>query len=182
MPLFDQLEGLFRCIEPDAQHRDVFSHDLRHLLMLTCAEIESGLKAVLKSNGRSKPRYDLTDYYALLTPLRLHEWKLQLRSYPDFGTLTPFAGWTAAAAPYWWTAHNKAKHDREHELGKATFGAAIEAMAALHIVIAAQFGADVLGAMLPVQVTVDGYPRWAPEEYYAPPEANTDWTAVNWTP
>jgi hypothetical protein len=182
--LFTQLDQVFRCIEPDTRNLAVFGHELRHLLMLACAEIESGLKAVLKANGVIKNRYEMKDYRRLKAPMLLANWKVELRSYPKFPKMAPFSEWPDAGPPAWWKAHNATKHDRELELASATLKSTVDAVAALYVVIAAQFGAEVLedlGHQSPMRLAADGLPQWEPSKYYVPPALGgkeCSWSAV----
>lgn len=187
--LFVRLSDVFRFVEPAKLNGRTFGHELRHLLILACTEVESNLKAVLKANG-AKPRrtnFDLIDYHRLVQPMRLANWEVRLPSYPKFGSSRPFANWRRNKAPTWWTAHNKAKHDRENELAKANLANVVHAMAALYVSIAAQFGAFVLhrdaaGTRIPVplSVTQHGGPKWNPEEMYLPPKLKGGYS--KWTP
>jgi hypothetical protein len=197
--LFGRMKEVFRYIEPapaassspsHSQER-AYGHELRHLLILACTEVESNLKAVLTANGNQPnqgKRFTMEDYERLLSPMRLGEWKLGLAGYRDFRPLQPFANWPAKAPPPWWAAHNGVKHDRETKLQDATLGQAIDAAAAVYVSIAAQFGAACLhydGGMpraVPPFIAEDG-PKWDPEQVYVPPRTVgiEQWTAVHLT-
>lgn len=141
--LFAHLRDVFRTIEPVRAHANVHGHELRQLLILACTEVESAWKAILRANGYSPKKGDRywsrRDYKHLLDPLALDIYTVRLSSYPRYGELTPFEPWRTNGLP-WYEAYNKVKHDREEELGRATLGHVIDAMAAVSIMVFVQFG------------------------------------------
>jgi hypothetical protein len=187
--LFIRADELFRFVEPDPANLQAFGHELRHLLILACTEVESGLKAVLEANETPAlgTRYTIRDYQRLVAPMRLAEWKVKLRGFPSAPELQPFADWTAALPPSWWSAHNAVKHNREQELSKATFKNVLDALAAVYVVVAAQFGVGALHFRggVPLDMTFvppdDGFPRWRLSELYVPPTlpgGHDDWSPI----
>jgi hypothetical protein len=69
-----------------------------------------------------RPRWTNRGLRLSLARLRLAGFKLKVRGQPNFPVLDPFAAWGAASfAPLpWYSAYNKAKHDREREFQRAT--------------------------------------------------------------
>jgi hypothetical protein len=187
--LFVRADEVFRFIEPDRENIKTFGHELRHLLILACTEVESGLKAVLEAN-RAQPlrrRYEMRDYLRLVGPMRLAEWRLQLLGFPGAPPLEPFLGCTATRPPSWWSDYNAVKHDRERELPRATLKNVLEALAGVYVVVAAQFGVGAVhfrgGVPLDMALALaeDGWPRWALSELYVPPSVpggRDKWTEV----
>jgi hypothetical protein len=49
--LFDQMQDLFKCVEPSAANMQAFGDRIRELLILTCTEVEAGWRAVLEENS-----------------------------------------------------------------------------------------------------------------------------------
>jgi hypothetical protein len=144
--LFDQLQELFRYVEPSAENMSAFGNRIRELLILTCTEVEAGWRAVLEANSPSaKDRYTISDYFQLKEPLRLSEWEVSLSDYPDLGIFAPFKEWftpdTTKSIP-WYEAYNAVKHDREAKFSLASLGNLINAVAAVHILQAAQLGPE----------------------------------------
>lgn len=189
--LFARLEEVFQFVEPSEANFGSYGHEMRNLLILACTEVESALKAVLVANDVAPARgqkYSLVDYERLRAPMRLSEWKMSFHSFPELTPVTPFANWTSSLAPTWWSDYNKVKHNREGELGRATLGAVLGAMAGVYAVIAAQFGVAALhmrGAfpLPPIELiaTDDGFPNWTPDQFYVPPAVpggHPDWTPV----
>jgi hypothetical protein len=144
--LFDQMLDLFRYVEPSAANMQTFGNKIRELLILTCTEVEAGWRAVLEQNSATpKDRYTTSDYVRLKEPLRLSEWEVALRDYPDVGTFAPFKGWSAPDATRsirWYDAYNAVKHHREARFSQASLGNLIDAVAAVHILQAAQWGPE----------------------------------------
>jgi hypothetical protein len=144
--LFDQLEDLFRYVEPSAENMPAFGNRIRELLILTCTEVEAGWRAVLEDNSATtKDRYTTADYIQIKEPLRLSEWEVSLRDYPDIGKFAPFKDWSAPETSKslpWYEAYNAVKHHREAKFAQASLGNLINAIAAVHLLQAAQWGPE----------------------------------------
>jgi hypothetical protein len=141
--LIDRMDQLFRVVEPDTSNLATFGHEIRHLLLLACMEVEAGWGTVLRANGYPGDRWNTSDYVKLLGPLHLAEWGLRLTSYPAIAVLSPFAAWdkgTPTQSLPWYDAYNKVKHDRESNFKQATLEHTINAVAAAMILFFAQFG------------------------------------------
>lgn len=150
--LFLEVKDLFRVVEPQSENFDCFGHRFRELLMLLCTEIEACWAGVLKANDlevSANGRYTTRNYIKVCTPLRLTEWKVQLKDY-GLTEFQPFRYWnilqTTSSLP-WYDAYNKVKHDREENFSKGTLGNVLQAAAALHIMQLAQFGPGIFDQM-----------------------------------
>jgi hypothetical protein len=151
LSLFSEMKEVFRYVEP-AGNRAAYGHEIRQLLILACTEVEAQCKAVLRANtyqrvtknGKLVPEknWNLGDFHKTARPLRLAGFKMKVRGHPTFPVLDPFDSWaTATFAPLpWYSAYNKVKHDREREFPRATLENMVNAMAAVHVLIVAQFG------------------------------------------
>src|SRR5258706_1002683 len=73
-----QLERICQTVHPTEKTFDTFGHDIRNLLILSCAEVESHWREVLTVNGVRKDRYTTTDYARLNAAMRLDEYKVSL--------------------------------------------------------------------------------------------------------
>ncbi len=186
--LFARLAVVLRYLEPATANLDAFGHELRHLLVLACTEVETGLKAVLNANGVAGDHLNVRDYRRLLEPMRLGEWRVELPSYPEFPELQPFADWPDGPehyGPKWWRDHNAVKHNREVALSQATLRNVLDSMAAVYITVAAQFGAECLHLRYGIpngftDMVVADFPSWEPGEFYIPPRVpggHNEWTA-----
>jgi len=144
--IFEALELLFRYVEPSSENRSAFGHKIREVLILTCTEVETAWRSVLEANSTKKKNwYTTQDYSALLEPMRLKEWSVTLKDYPDFGLSSPFCSWDRLCPTKslsWYDAYNAVKHHREERFKLATLGNLIDAAAALHIMQSAQFGPE----------------------------------------
>ncbi len=143
--IYAKLRSLFLAVEPSEANANAYGHEFRQLLILACTEVEAAWRAVLAANGYAgnPERWRTSDYHQLLPAMRLDAYAVSLSAHPSYGVLQPFLDWNASAATkslHWYDAYNKTKHDREGQLSRATLHMAIEASAALFIMIHAQFG------------------------------------------
>ncbi|HDS1772027.1 hypothetical protein NPS33_05770 [Pseudomonas putida] len=186
--LFDGLSSLFKCIEPDARNDKVYGHRIRELLMLACTEVESSLRSVLNANtapSQVKVRLNTSDYIRLLPVLKLSDYVLSLNGYPGYRYVQPFKFWDSQQPTKsigWYDAYNSVKHDREGDFNKATFESLVDAMAAVHILILAQWGPEVfaessLGYSSPFHAI--SHPVFEANEQYICPAYNGNLPVVN---
>lgn len=168
--LESRLERLFAHIEPVSAHDDVYSYELRHLLILAATDVEAAWKAIMVAQG-AKPinkHFNRADYVKLVAPLRLEEWEVKLASAPDYPALRPFAGWSGTGNPLpWYDDYNAVKHDREAQLASARFASVVLAMAASLVMHVAQFGPD--SADIGGEFVITQQPEWGLEERYVDP-------------
>lgn len=140
------LIDLLRVIEPHSNNHKAYGHATRELLLLACTEVELMWRSVLVCNGyqfANPSRASTNDYVKVLTPLKLDQWAVKLIRYNDYPEIVPFAGWDAAQATQslsWYAAYNAAKHDRVANFHEATLKAVLDSMAALFVLLVAQFG------------------------------------------
>jgi len=129
---------------------NAYGHEIRQLLILACTEVENLLKRVLVSNGYPAPpkgRWTTNDYVKVESPLRLSFYSSELVRYPEYPPIDPFHGWDPAQPTNsldWYEVYNKVKHDRGGIFKLATFSHAITAVAAVHVLLTAQFGFGLL--------------------------------------
>ncbi len=168
--LFERMRDLFRVVEPDPAQFGVYGHEIRHLLILACTEVEAAWRAILEANTSptGASRFTTNDYVRLLAPMRLAEWRVTLRRSITPITRAPFAGWSVASPTQslvWYDAYNATKHDRESHLARATIETVLDALAALHILLLAQFGESMAGR-LHSDFDIEQHPQWLPQEAY----------------
>lgn len=146
--LFEELSNLFRSVEPNPLNDAAYGHKVRELLILACTEVEANWRGVYEANKSSTKKPDGTRDYVKLKPLlRLDEWAVRLKNYPDYPLLKPFSGWSDAEGMttqslHWYHSYNAVKHDREKEFHRATLGSLIMAMAAIHVLQISQWGPE----------------------------------------
>jgi len=187
--LLARLTDVFRIVEPHPSNLEVFGHELRHLLILACTEVESAMKAVLVANGisprpdkkgRRRRDYDVVDFLRLVEPMRLDERALSLIGFAEFPRLVPFGGCRGGAIPQWWKDHNKVKHDRENDLPRATMRNVLDALAAVVALVAAQFGSLASMNAWMIAPPDQRHPKWDVAEFYVPPFVPGG--SATWTP
>jgi len=171
--LFARLRDAFQVVEPTRSHDAVFGHELRQLLILASTEVESSWRAVLAANSYPAGRWSTHDYVKLLGPMKLDQYVVRLASHPGYGDIVPFAGWDSSNATRsldWYDAYNATKHNREEELHRATLGAAIHALAAVHVMTVAQFGFEDVerGHFHADEFNFERTPTWFPDAYIRP--------------
>jgi len=187
--LFEHQNSVFRAIHPDARNAGSFGHEPRSLLILACTTVEASLKAILNANGyRGKDdRTTMNDYVNLAKPMRLREWIVAMPLYPDWPRIQPFASWDETKPTQslpWYDAYNQTKHDGETKLHLASLANTVDAVAAVFILLLAQFGPDSLSGRS--VYSVDDYhvietPSWSPVELY-PPFQGGDGRTTSLTP
>lgn len=175
--LFDYLVDIFRHIEPSIDNYKTFGHKIRELLILTCTEIESSWRAILEGNTKienRKTRYNTEDYFKVKKPLHLDEWSVVLKDYPDLEPFSPFKEWDNSKPTQslsWYDSYNAVKHNREDKFSMATLSNLLNAMAALHIMQAAQWGVEIYSRLhdnrfSPFQIIK--YPKFNASDLYMP--------------
>ncbi|ROT46081.1 hypothetical protein [Pusillimonas sp. NJUB218] len=171
------LDSLFDVLEPHPKNFVSYGHKIRELLILTCTEVEFLLLKVLTENGYpEKDRYSTRDYVICLDLLKLDQWKAELIQYPSIKTFAPFANWSkdhpTNSLP-WYRAYNAVKHNRGDNIDQANFEHALDAVAALHVLLSAQYGNQIFDSYQQrteersIFVNV-ATPEWSVHEKYAP--------------
>lgn len=171
------LDDLFNVIEPDPRNFGSYGHKIRELLILACTEVEFLLLKALTENGYVKKAvYTTADYVHCLDLFRLDFWRVELVQYPAIKTFAPFAKWdkeNSTKSLPWYRAYNAVKHNRGDNIVEANFEHALDAVAALHILLEAQYGIEVFNRVRQrseeksVFLTVV-FPSWAAAELSAP--------------
>lgn len=179
--LVDELEAICRVCAPDDETSMVYGSRIRNLLILASTEVEALMKGVLKKNQytrASSGHWTMTDYVKLAVPMRLAAYKQKLRVYKRYAEFAPFDGWVDNnTKPAWYDAYNSAKHDREDKMPEAKLKHAISAVAAVGILMIAQYGEELRHAAGFFQTT--GRPKWIPtERTYPDPHNGDSWTLV----
>lgn len=187
--ILSRLENVFSIVEPTPANAGVFGHELRHLLILACTEVESSCKAVLRANTYTSPgRWSTNDYVKVVDPLRLRDWEVALTHCPGYPPFMPFLDWDPARPTEslaWYKSYNNVKHDRETTFSQATFEHAIAAAAAAYVLVIAQFGKFGLRGVNVQEIDAFHVTRWLDwplAEHYIPPalaEGST-WTSINY--
>lgn len=135
------LEECFRYVEPCSQHFTVHSDEFARIILMACSEIENALKlfafwAKVRDPATPTDVANIGKLYGVVTHKypKFCDMKISMPRYSLL--LQPWKEWSTSAAPDWWSnGYNKIKHDRMSNPGAATLQRAINAVAALQVVL-----------------------------------------------
>ncbi|ADU13135.1 hypothetical protein [Asticcacaulis excentricus] len=172
--ILSTLDDLFLTVEPTEANFSTYGHAFRNLLLIACTEVEMHLKGIMTANNYtpSGSRFTMNDYCKVGPAMRLSEFELKFVQYHTIPNRQPFAAWASASAPLpWYKAYNAVKHNREVAFDQAKMEHVIDAVSAVIVLLAGQFGAH-LGQDVdfeerpwkPVKFT--SLPQWQPSDWY----------------
>lgn len=169
--LVRKLEIICQTVQPAPRTLDVYGHEIRNLLILAATEFEMHCRGILTANGSSASNFNSNEYVKLADPLKLREYAIAFRNFPELQQVRPFGGWAKSdpsKSLAWYDAFNGVKHNREHEFERGTLRHAIEAVSACLAVFVAQFGPAALSAEMSSLFAIE-FPTWSISEMYLPP-------------
>ena len=181
--LVGMLDTIFQAVHPAQANMTCYGSSIRNLLILACTECEAQWRGILGSNGLAPERPSTRDYVKLASAMRLSDYSIKLQHYPWLDEVAPFQTWEADAPTKsiaWYDDYNAAKHDREAEFDRASLGSAIHAVAAVWVMIAAQFGINGVREFddLRRYFQLERVPLWRYSEVYTHPYGSYE-TAFN---
>ncbi len=143
--LSDQLQMAFRTAHPGNDNLGSYGNEFRNILILAATEVEGQWQGVLRANSyRSRGSFFTTKDYVKLEPaFRLRDYAVEFIQLPWCEPVIPFSGWEEGAPTQslgWYDAYNKVKHDRGANFPLASIRHAMQALAAVYVIIGAQFG------------------------------------------
>jgi hypothetical protein len=181
--LIEQLKSICRTIEPNHKNFGSFGHELRNLLILACTEVEAQLRGIYDANSTvDDPYLNMSKYSTLNQYLKLDEYSILFSLYPWLDNFRPFSNWLLTGKKQilpWYDAYNHVKHNREKQFHKANLENVLNSIAALAILMHAQYGKDIpfwnnlIGPFFKFGQT----PNWSLNEYYFPPFGGHEWVA-----
>lgn len=184
----DSLDSLLYVVEPSETNFESYGHKIRELLILACTEVEYLLLRILMENGYPKKKtYNTTDYIQCLPILKLNEYKVILGQYPNLKIFQPFFNWNTQSPTQtleWYDAYNSVKHNRGGSLKNANFKNLLDAIAAIHILLEAQYGKNIFHKWTQYKNAKSVFesvsrPEWSPAEISVPIfegyEIKTNW-------
>lgn len=187
----NSLDSLLYVVEPSITNFESYGHKIRELLILACTEVEYLLLRVLMENGYpQKKTYKTTDYIHCLPILKLNEYNVILGQYPNLKVFQPFANWSNHSPTQtleWYDAYNSVKHNRGGSLKNANFKNLLNAIAAIHILLEAQYGKNIFHKWTQYKDAKSVFetvsrPKWNPSEISAPifsgHELNANWVGA----
>jgi hypothetical protein len=139
--LQQDMQRLFEYIEPAEQNLDCYSYRVHELLLRACIEVEANSKAILTANQyQAARRLDMRDYRLIEQSHRLSAYQIQVPTWHGTGAIRrPFLQWANDEALPWYRAYHASKHDRHESFRQATFGCMLDAVAAVAVLLSAQF-------------------------------------------
>jgi hypothetical protein len=171
------LEELFNYIEPSPLNFTAYGHKVRELLIVACTEVEYLWLRFLEENNYKKngKTYTTNDYVKIKDILKLNEFEVELPFHRALGTFTPFNSWMSSdptKSLSWYSDYNAVKHNRGGSFNRGTLLSLIQSVAAIHILLEAQYGIEIFDAPMHSEFTsifsTLGVPTWLLAERYAP--------------
>lgn len=136
-----QAVSIFNFIEPTNKNMKTYSLELYQLFLSICTEFESMCKGILEDNiyNKNSDQLKIYDYAKINKIMLLSEYKCDSPIIKDT-TYSPYKEWKNSTNLSWYTDYNKVKHNRETEFKRANLKNVITALAALRILLFAQYG------------------------------------------
>ncbi|HIF9414628.1 TPA: hypothetical protein ACX6SD_002525 [Photobacterium damselae] len=174
--IIDTMEDIFKVVEPVKENITTYGHRIREVLTVACTEVEYLFLQALKTNGyEEKRQYRTSDFVSLLSVYKLSDYEVELKMHPKLGRIKPFASWDEkkpTQSLFWYSAYNASKHDRGGSFDQASIEAMVNAIAAIHILLEAQYGSKIFDKPLYSQYESCFYTRkspiWNVEDMLAP--------------
>lgn len=173
--ILDELKSVFKVVEPAQGNLNTYGNTIRNIIILSCTEIDSMMKKILKNNGilLDDKEYTTKQYFKLKEALRLVDYELQFKEFEHLGYFSPFSEWESKRPTQslpWYDAYNKIKHDREANFQYANVKNALFSIAAYTILLIAQYGHDnsIWKEHMQKFFSIIQTPSWSLEDFYVP--------------
>ncbi len=130
------LDTLARYVEFDARNFDCFSIEIARVLLAAGAEVDVVCKRICRAGGAQTSAENISSYRDDVRRRfpRFPSFTVQI---PRFGlTLRPWEEWAdPQGVPFWWTAYNKIKHERDSQYHRASLKNGLNAVAGLFVAV-----------------------------------------------
>ncbi|MEK9135666.1 MAG: hypothetical protein AAB393_00980 [Bacteroidota bacterium] len=130
------LDELSRYVEFDEKNFDCFSIEIARILLASGAEVDVVCKQICRVIDAQSAAESIHRYRSLIKRgfPGISQFVVLL---PRFGLrLKPWDEWNKAnGVPFWWTAYNKIKHNRDSEYRRANLKNALNAVAGLFVMV-----------------------------------------------
>lgn len=173
--ILDELKSVLKVIEPAQDNLKTYGNTIRNIIILSCTEIDSMMKKILKNNDYlvKDDKYTTNHYYKLKKALRLDEYEIGFSEFENIGTFSPFSQWKPdcpTQSLFWYDAYNKIKHDREANFHHANVKNALNSLTAYAILLIAQYGHNnpIWEEHMKKFYSIHHSPRWNLEDFYVP--------------
>jgi len=143
------LQACFRFVEPVECHHEVYSIEFARIILAAATEIENAFRGFAHTISYTPEPSSIGAYAACVTSRfpRFADMQILMRKYSI--VLTPWEGFTVSTPPDWWTyGYNKIKHDRLQFPGAPTLIRAINAVAALQVLLLHYYRVKYPGGLL----------------------------------
>lgn len=133
--LENDLLFLSRFLEITTSNFSSYSVELGRILFAAASEVDIVLKMYCQKIENINVIDNIGNYKAIITKHHpeFHAIKVHM---PMYGiTLNPWNKWRSEPQPHWWRAYNKAKHERHEHFSEANLKNALNAVAALYIIL-----------------------------------------------
>ena len=132
---------IFEYIEPHDSNLHTYSTRLYEVFLRAATEFESHSKAILEANSYVRSGdWKMSDYKKIDNATLLSSYKIKLPIWSGSPKiLQPFAPWAYGRSLSWYQNYNTVKHNRATEFAKANFANTLESVAALFVILYAQF-------------------------------------------
>lgn len=130
--LEEDLLATGRFVEPT--QKDVFSFEFYKLFVLACCEFESVAKLICEKIEPSHSRETICDYKDVIVTKFPLITSVAVRISRTHDVVVPFKNWETSNL-YWWTNHNKVKHNRKKEFALACYSETVMALSGLYVAI-----------------------------------------------
>ncbi len=172
----NSLTSLFDFIEPEHQNLTTYGNKIREGLILGCTEVEYLLKKTLIDNNyTNSARMSMNDYVKTLPYLKLDQYSVKLKMFPDLGAFKPFSNWSSSLPTQslsWYDSYNAVKHDRGSNKNRSTLEMLLNSVAAIHILLEAHYGEHLFDSPLRSSYVsifhTETYPTWSLHELPMP--------------
>ncbi|QDZ29893.1 hypothetical protein [Noviherbaspirillum sp. UKPF54] len=135
LALEDDLVRLARYLEPTTDNFDAYSLELARILSTASSEVDVVAKQLCQKLNPDSAADRITAYMNEITAV-FPEIAQAEASIPKFGLmLNPWEQWGLQKSPLWWKAYNNVKHKRHTHFQEANLKHALNAVAALFILL-----------------------------------------------
>lgn len=129
------LEACFRYVEPCEKHYAVYSDEFSKLILVACSEIENSLHELAGFIAGSRSRSSIKELKSIVLAKFPHLPLARVSAARYSLTLEPWKGWLESSPDWWANGYNKIKHDRAGNPEAGTLLRALNAMAALQVIL-----------------------------------------------
>ncbi|MBU0567456.1 hypothetical protein KJ693_00845 [bacterium] len=146
------LKKIFEYIEPCKSNYNTYSHRTFELLVRACTEVESLCKLVFSKNNKPLgQKGNIKRYSDLEGAMKLSEYEVLCYGF-NHDPFKPFSSFSDPVrdqrSPSWYRAYNDVKHNRSENFHLASLENIIQAVAAVYVLLVAQYGLDLLQVSL----------------------------------